>query len=153
MPTWALIYCGLIILGTIGGLFSKDRIRTSYQPIGEIVCGVCGLYIFAAAFDLYEIDKSLPTLMFTFGFVNFWFFHAHRHNFKYGNARQYIHNQNMKLDEQRKRELGDDFVPEYSFEKSEKETRFYFVFISVGSFLFYLPFAYAFWLCLEAIIH
>ena len=148
MPTWALIYCSCIVLGTINGLFSKGRIRASYQTFGDVMCGLCGLYTFFFTFGVYEVTASLLPSIVTFVFVNFWLFHAHRHNFRYENARDYINKQSLKMDEKRKLHLGGDFVPEYSYDKSEKEARFYFGFLVVGSVLFYLPFVYAFWLSL-----
>jgi len=143
MPIWAIVYCGIIIIGSLCGLYDKDKIKKSYQPFGEILCGISGIYIFIAAFyETWNIHIVVTTAAFIY--VNFWFYHAHRHYFTYEGSRDYIHSQNLENDKKLKNELGDYFEPQYSFERSEKETKYFYIFLVLFSILNYLVLLYVY---------
>ena len=79
MPIWGYFYCGLFLFSCCFSIFDKDRLKTSYQPAGEILDCLCATVIFLIGFSVvqFQFNVLISSLCFVYTFA--WSYHAHRH--------------------------------------------------------------------------
>lgn len=165
MPVWAYIYCGFIVIGTLYNLFDKQRLKRSYQPVGEIVYGLSGISVFLVAYQVFDLAHAPVISSLCFIYTLVWAFHAHRHWIKdiidYQKFRKEHHQWAQRAHEdsleyyKKKRQaaidVGHTGLPDvgeleqtYHREQADKTARFGYAFVMLFVLLPMMPYVYVY---------
>ncbi|MGO4892559.1 hypothetical protein [Flavobacterium sp. W21_SRS_FM6] len=149
MPTWVYFYVLLIVLGTLFNLFDKNRLKAIYQPFGEVLNASCCILIFLLAYNVIESENKVVISSLCFLFTFGWSGWAYQKSFSRKNFIDEIHKAELETEQELKDKLGDDFEPQYDFDRVQLTANLFYVgtillVIAIGSPLFY-----AYWLTIQ----
>ncbi|WP_269520520.1 hypothetical protein [Alteromonas sp. BMJM2] len=149
MPTWVYFYVLLIVLGTLFNLFEQNRLKAIYQPFGEVLNASCCILIFLLAYNVVESESKVVVSSLCFLFTFGWSGWAYQKSFSRKNFIDEIHKAELETEQELKDKLGDDFEPQYDFDRVQLTANLFYVgaillVIVIGS-----PLLYAYWLTIQ----
>lgn len=149
MPTWVYFYVLLIVFGTLFNLFEKNRLRAIYQPFGEVLNASSCILILLLAYNVVVLENEVIISSLCFLFTFGWSGWAYQKSVSRKNFISEIHKAELETEQELKDKLGDDFEPQYDFDRVQLTANLFYVgaillVIAIGS-----PLLYAYWLTIQ----